>query len=78
MHSRDIISSPSAPGSGSPYGYPAVIHALKGLCTKEIGTSKIGTSIWQRGYYDYILRNDADLAETRQYILNTPPEMDTR
>ena len=58
--------------SGSPYGYPAVIHALKGLCTKEIGTSKIGTSIWQRGYYDHILRNDADLAETRQYILNNP------
>ena len=53
--------------SGSPYGYPAVIHALKGLSTK-----KIGISIWQRGYYDHILRNDADLAETRQYILNNP------
>lgn len=28
--------------------------------------------LWQRGYCDHILRNDADLAETRQYILNNP------
>lgn len=28
--------------------------------------------LWQRGFYDHILRNDADLAETRQYILNNP------
>lgn len=27
---------------------------------------------WQRSYYDHILRNDADLAETRQYIRNNP------
>ena len=28
--------------------------------------------VWQRGYYDHIIRSDADLAETRQYILNNP------
>ena len=28
--------------------------------------------IWQRGYYDHIIRNDADLAETRAYIQNNP------
>ena len=28
--------------------------------------------VWQRGYFDHIIRNDADLAETRQYIRNNP------
>ena len=28
--------------------------------------------IWQRGYYDHVIRNDSDLSDTRQYILNNP------
>lgn len=28
--------------------------------------------IWQRGYYDHIIRNDEDLESTRQYIRNNP------
>ena len=28
--------------------------------------------VWQRGYYDHVIRNDTDLAETRQYIANNP------
>ena len=28
--------------------------------------------VWQRGYYDHIIRNDSDLNEKRQYIMNNP------
>ncbi len=28
--------------------------------------------VWQRGYYEHVIRNDHDLAETRQYIQNNP------
>lgn len=28
--------------------------------------------LWQRGYYDHVIRNDEDLELTRQYILNNP------
>lgn len=28
--------------------------------------------IWQRGYYDHIIRNDKDLESARQYIQNNP------
>ena len=28
--------------------------------------------VWQRGYYEHVIRNNADLTETRQYILNNP------
>ena len=28
--------------------------------------------LWQRGYYDHVIRNDADLAAIRQYIRSNP------
>ena len=31
-----------------------------------------GPKLWQRGYYDHIIRNDHDLDETRTYIQNNP------
>ena len=46
---------------------PNVINTLKGLSTKAIGYS-----IWQRGYHDHIIRNDADLQAIREYIQNNP------
>lgn len=44
-----------------------VVNALKSLSSKEYGKP-----LWQAGYYDHIIRNDADLRETRQYITNNP------
>ena len=46
---------------------PNIINTLKALSTKQIGYS-----IWQRGYHDHIIRNDADLQATREYIQNNP------
>jgi len=28
--------------------------------------------LWQRAYYEHVIRNDDDLTETREYILNNP------
>lgn len=39
---------------------------------KRIASKQAGVPLWQKGFYDHILRNDADLAETRQYIRNNP------
>ena len=47
---------------------PQVINTLKGLAVKQTGIR----SLWQRGYYEHVIRNDHDLAETRQYIQNNP------
>lgn len=40
-----------------------VIKQLKGAASKEAGTS-----IWQKGYYDHIIRNENDFNETMKYI----------
>ena len=52
---------------GGPYRSSCVINALKGLAVK-----KIGYPIWQRGYYDHIIRSEQDLNEIRRYIQENP------
>ena len=44
---------------------PKTINALKGLSSK-----KAGFSMWQRSYYDHIIRNDEDYARIDEYITN--------
>jgi REP element-mobilizing transposase RayT len=50
-----------------------VIGAFKSAVTKEIGRQRSNkTEVWQRGFYDHIIRNDHDLELQRQYIRDNP------
>ena len=31
-----------------------------------------GAKLWQRNYYEHIIRNDNELYRTREYIVNNP------
>jgi REP element-mobilizing transposase RayT len=33
-----------------------------------------GTRIWQRNYYDHVIRDDIDLQRVRQYITHNPAQ----
>ena len=39
---------------------------------KRITSMQAGISLWQKGFYDHVIRNDEDLANVRQYIRNNP------
>lgn len=45
----------------------AVINQLKGSITKQIGYK-----VWQRSFYDHVIRNDADYSKHWDYIENNP------
>ena len=56
-----------------------VIHWLKTTTTNDyIRGVKAGVfepyrdRLWQRSYYDHVVRNERDLQEIRQYIVNNP------
>jgi putative transposase len=50
-----------------------VIQALKSLVAKEFReNSGIPQSIWQRGFYDHVIRNEKDYLEKKRYILQNP------
>ena len=59
------------PRAAAPTSLPRIINAVKSLSSK-----RFGTALWQSGYYDHVIRNDADLAETRAYIQNNPLKKD--
>ena len=54
-------------GTPGPPALPKIINAFKSLTTR-----KAGCSLWQRGYYEHILRNQQDFDEAAGYIAGHP------
>ena len=52
----------------------AVIQAYKSLSTRGVNAmlGSPGGHLWHRGFYEHIVRNDADLDRIRQYIAENP------
>lgn len=46
---------------------PLIINGLKTISTKQIGYS-----VWQRSYYDHIIRNEKEFLQIYDYIENNP------
>ena len=46
---------------------PAFVSTFKRFCNKEIGQN-----IWQRYYYDHVIRNKCDFEEISKYIYENP------
>jgi putative transposase len=70
---------------GQPHGVaptmslPDVVHRFKSLTTlrysygvKQQGWLPFPGKLWQRNYYEHIIRNEYDLNEIREYISNNP------
>ncbi len=41
-------------------------------CVKNSGWKPFEKKLWQRNYYEHIIRNEEDLHKTKEYILNNP------
>jgi REP element-mobilizing transposase RayT len=52
----------------------AIIGQFKSITTKRINEIRntSGARVWQRNYYEHIIRDDADLFAIRQYITGNP------
>ena len=44
-----------------------IVNQMKGFVSKQIGFS-----IWQKSYFDHIIRNEQELYEIRKYIEQNP------
>ena len=57
--------------NGSPRGatptIPQIINSYKSMVSK-----KFGNTIWQRNYYEHIIRNEKEYIEIKEYIKNNP------
>ena len=59
---------------GVRHGLPEVVRALKTFSARRINAARgtPGAAVWQRGYYERVIRNDRELALTRRYIETNP------
>lgn len=67
-------------GFGKPVSgaLPTVIRSFKSSCTRHINELKgtPGATLWQRNYYEHIIRTDHSLKDIRRYIDDNPIRWD--
>ena len=51
-----------------------LIGVFKTVSTKQINLIRnvLGTPVWQRNYYEHIIRNEESLNKIREYVINNP------
>jgi len=58
----------------TPGSLGAIVRAFKSATTKRINERQgtPGKQVWQRNYYDRVLRGDEELYRARRYIMTNP------
>jgi len=64
---------------GKRHALPEMVRAFKSFSARHINLLRHteGMSVWQRNYYDHIIRNQQDLELTWLYIESNPAQWDT-
>jgi len=70
----EIITPTEQFGKPISHSIPTIVRAYKSAVTKRINeiNHTPGAPIWQRNYYEHIIRNDIELNRIRGYIINNP------
>ncbi|MFQ5592796.1 MAG: transposase [Anaerolineae bacterium] len=70
----DLDGGLEGPTGVEPGSVGAVVGNFKSLVTRRINNLRRtpGGKVWQRGYYDRIVRNERELEAIRQYIRDNP------
>jgi REP element-mobilizing transposase RayT len=57
----------------------AIVRGFKSAVTKQINVLRNtpGIAVWQRNYYERVIRNENELFETRKYIQENPLKWDS-
>jgi putative transposase len=66
------------PHGPTPDSIGTIIGQFKSVVTKRINKLRgtPGARLWQRNYYEHVIRNEMDLNDIRQYILDNPVKWD--
>lgn len=56
------------------HGLPEIVRAFKSFSARRINELRQtpGVSIWQRNYYEHVIRDDADYQRIAEYVVNNP------
>ncbi|GIV24566.1 MAG: hypothetical protein KatS3mg026_0258 [Bacteroidia bacterium] len=67
-------AAPATTAAPTQHGLPEIIRGFKTFSARRINELRgtPGVPIWQRNYYEHIIRNEESLHRIRQYILDNP------
>jgi REP element-mobilizing transposase RayT len=68
---RPVAPTPMGP---TPRSIGAIMAGFKSAATKRINEMRgtPGRPVWQRNYYEHVIRNDDEMNRAREYIINNP------
>jgi putative transposase len=58
--------------SPRPNSLAVIIRTFKGGVTTEARHFGLGNAVWQRGFYEHVIRGEAELSRARDYIVSNP------
>jgi putative transposase len=67
------------PNGTQPRSLSAIVQNFKSISTRKMNAARgtPGTPVWQRNYYERVIRTDEELKAIRRYILNNPANWTT-
>jgi len=75
---NDVVGAGLRPAPTRDKRYPLseIIRAFKSFSARRINEIRntLGLSVWQRNYYDHIIRNERSLYKIREYIRTNPEQ----
>jgi REP-associated tyrosine transposase len=78
--SPDIIRATDRPCGTLPGSINALVQNFKSISTRRVNRMRCSPSapLWQRDYYEHIIRDSADLDRIRRYIADNPTRWEIR
>ena len=66
-------------GKNKRHGLPEIIRGFKTFSSRRINECRDtkGTTVWQRNYFEHIIRNETELNRIRDYIINNPAQWES-
>jgi len=63
-----------APTSDKRHGLPEMVRAFKTFSARSINGTRnsSGVPVWQRNYYEHVIRDDADYSRIAEYVVTNP------
>ena len=72
--SVDHVGAGFKPAPTQRHGLPEIVRAFKTFSARRINALQgtAGTALWQRNYYEHVIRDEGALDRIRQYIADNP------
>jgi hypothetical protein len=72
IYSSDERGKCNSPLRGPSQTVGAIVRGYKSSVTKKLNELTIGCAVWQRNYYEHIIRNERSYINIAEYIIDNP------